>query len=293
MNIQDSRIGLIGVGLMGHGIASNIQQHGYSITLLEHAGNQPLDDLLEKGAELKQTPAQLAASCDVIIICVTGTPEVEQVVFAEQGILQGIRAASVVIDCSTAIPESTLKVHQALTEAGARYLDAPMTRTPKEAAEGRLNLIVGADEDLFQSVLPLLNCFAENITLAGAVANGHRMKLLHNFVSLGFSALLAEATVGARRAGIDDAVLVEVLAKGGGGGVILDRLAPYILQGDDSGFRFSIANAAKDMGYYTEMLANMDVDGSIALAVAELYQQALDNTPAQTPVPRLLDFLQQ
>ena len=293
MNKQDARIGIIGVGLMGHGIARNIQRHGYSIAILEHVGNQPLDDLLEKGAELYQAPAVLAAACDVIIICVTGSPEVEQVVFAEQGLLEGIKPATVIIDCSTAIPESTLKVYQALTEAGARFIDAPMTRTPKEAEEGRRNLIVGADPDLYETLLPLLNCFAENITLAGAVASGHRMKLLHNFVSLGFSALLAEAAVSARRAGIDDAVLVEVLAKGGGGGVILERLAPYIQQGDDSGFRFSIANAAKDMGYYTQMLADMDVDGSIAEVVRDMYQRALDNTPAQTPVPRLLDFLSQ
>ncbi|MDJ0832043.1 MAG: NAD(P)-dependent oxidoreductase [Gammaproteobacteria bacterium] len=293
MNKADLPIGIVGVGLMGHGIARSIQQHGYSISLLEHAGNQPLDDLLEKGAELVQTPADLAAASEIIIICVTGSPEVEQVVFAEDGILQGIQPGNIVIDCSTAIPASTLKVYQALSEAGARYIDAPMTRTPREAEEGRLNLIVGGDPVLFDSLLPLLQCFAENITLAGAVGSGHQMKLLHNFVSLGFSALLAEATASARRAGIEDEVLIEVLAKGGGGGVILQRLAPYIQQGDDSGFRFSIANAAKDMGYYQEMLASMDFDGSIANVVNDLYQRALADTPAQTPVPRLLDFLSQ
>ena len=203
MDKRHTRIGIIGVGLMGHGIASNIQKNGYRIGFVEHPGNQPVADLLQAGAEPYQSAAQLAGASDVIIICVTGSPQVEQVIFGELGVLQGIRPGAVVIDCSTAIAESTLKVYQALQEVGAQFIDAPMTRTPREAAEGRLNLIVGGDPELYASLRPLLSCFAENITLAGPVGSGHRMKLLHNYVSLGFSAVLAEASVSARRAGIE------------------------------------------------------------------------------------------
>ncbi len=293
MDKQHSRIGIIGVGLMGHGIASNIQNNGYRIGFTEHPGNQPVADLLEKGAVSYPSPAQLAGESDVIIICVTGSPQVEQVVFGEQGVVQGIKAGCVVIDCSTAIPESTLKVCRALHEGGAQFIDAPMTRTPREAAAGRLNLIVGGEPELFASLRPLLACFAENITLAGPVGSGHRMKLLHNYVSLGFSAVLAEASVSARRAGIEDQVFVEVLAKGGGAGVILDRLAPFIQQADDSAFRFSIANAAKDMSYYLEMAQHLDAHSGIAQSIRDVYASARDNLPEQTPVPRLIDYLAQ
>ena len=293
MDKQHTRIGIIGVGLMGHGIASNIQKNGYRIGFVEHPGNQPVADLLQAGAEPYQSAAQLAGASDVIIICVTGSPQVEQVIFGEQGVLQGIRPGAVVIDCSTALAESTLKVYQALHEVGAQFIDAPMTRTPREAAEGRLNLIVGGDPELYASLRPLLSCFAENITLAGPVGSGHRMKLLHNYVSLGFSAVLAEASVSARRAGIEDQVFVEVLAKGGGAGVILDRLAPFIQQADDSSFRFSIANAAKDLSYYLEMAQHLDAHFGIAQSIRDVYASARDNLPEQTPVPRLIDYLAQ
>lgn len=184
---------MIGVGLMGHGIATNLLRHGHALTVLEHPGNQPLDALLAAGARTASTPAQVAAASQVVILVVTGSPQVESVVLGEAGLLQGIRPGTVVIDCSTALPLSTVKVAAQVEKAGGQFLDAPMTRTPKEAAEGRLNLLVGGDEALFARYRPLLACFAENITHVGAVGNGHRMKLLHNYVSLGSVALIAEA----------------------------------------------------------------------------------------------------
>ena len=132
-----------------------------------------------------------------------------------------------------------------------------MTRTPKEAAEGRLNLIVGGDRAVFESKRPILKSFAENITYAGEVGAGHTLKLLHNFVSLGFSAVLCEAAAASNKAGIDPAILHDVLAHGGGAGVALDRLSPFILRGRDRRFRFTLANSAKDLGYYCTMAENL------------------------------------
>ena len=117
-----------------------------------------------------------------------------------------------------------------VAEAGGTMLDAPMTRTPKEAAEGRLNLIVGGDRTVFEAKRPILESFAENITYAGEIGAGHTLKLLHNFVSLGFSAVLCEAAAASNKAGIDPAILHSVLAHGGGAGVTLDRLSPFILR---------------------------------------------------------------
>ena len=285
------KIGIIGVGLMGHGIAANIVKHGYPLTLLDHPGNQPVDDLLAAGAVTAKRAADVAAAADIVILCVTGTPQVESVLSGSGGVLEGLRRGTVVIDCSTAIPSSTLRVAEAVEKAGGRFLDAPMTRTPKEAAEGRLNLIVGGDRALFEQCRPILDCFAENIVYAGPVASGHRLKLLHNFVSLGFSALLAEAAACAERAGVDPAVLMEVLASGGGDGVVLRRLRPYIETRDDSSFRFTIANALKDMTYYTTMAAELGAADGTAQAVREAYQRASAQTGAQATVPELVSVL--
>ena len=100
-------IGMIGIGLMGHGIASNLLKHGYPLSLLAHAGNQPLGELVAAGANVYQTPAELARHSQIVIVCVTGTPQVEDALLGAEGVLKGLQAGPTVIDCSTAIPAST------------------------------------------------------------------------------------------------------------------------------------------------------------------------------------------
>lgn len=265
-------IGMIGIGMMGHGIARNIARHGYPLTVLEHAGNQPLDELRAAGVTTQTSARAVAAASDIVLLCVTGTPQVEAVLLGDGGVLEGLKPGAVVIDCSTAVPTSTERVAQAVQQAGGRFLDTPMTRTPKEAHEGRLNLLVGGDAALFAECRPLLACFAENIVHAGPVGAGHRMKLLHNYVSLGFVTLLAEAAACAQRAGVAPEVFVDVLAKGGGGGAALERLKPFLLAQDTSGLRFSMANALKDLSYYNQMAE----DGGAAREIAQAVRSTLD-----------------
>ncbi|GHE23026.1 NAD(P)-dependent oxidoreductase [Halomonas urumqiensis] len=285
---QPRRVGMVGIGLMGHGIATSLLRAGHSLVFLDHPGNQPVDDLLAAGAEARGTSREVAEAAEVVILCVTGSPQVEAVLFEAGGVLEGLAPGSVVVDCSTALPSSTAKVAARVEAAGGRFMDAAMTRTPKEAAEGRLNLIVGAPQALFEEVLPLLEGFAENIAHAGEVGAGHTLKLLHNYVSLGFSAVLAEATAASRRAGIDDAALLEVLGKGGGAGVVLERLRPFIAEDDPSGFRFSVANASKDLGYYHAMTDELGVARGVAAAVHALYSGIEDDSLAVPEVIRVL-----
>jgi 3-hydroxyisobutyrate dehydrogenase len=285
-------VGMIGIGMMGHGIATNVVKHGNPLVVLAHSGNQPLDALLDAGARQVATIPELARQADIVILCVTGTPEVEDVLFSKEGLLSALQPGTVIIDCSTAIPSSTERIAAAVQEAGGKFLDAPMTRTPKEAAEGRLNLIVGGDEALYRECLPLLQRFAENITFAGPVGSGHRLKLLHNFVSLGFSAVLAEAAACAARADVNPEVLVDVLAKGGGASVILERLRPFIERGDSSAFRFTISNALKDMTYYDTMASEAGASHATATAIRETYAGAYHQRASGT-VPELVALLAQ
>ncbi len=284
-------IGLIGAGLMGRGIARNILKHGYKLTVLEHPGNRPLDELLSLGASTRTAAADVAQSSDVVILCVTGTPQVEEVLTAADGVLAGLRPRSIIVDCSTALPASTVLMAAQVEAAGGRFIDAPMTRTAQHAHEGTLNLLVGGAREVVQEVRPVLACFAENITLVGSVGAGHRMKLLHNFVSLGFMSLLAEAAACAQRSNVPAEVLVEVLANGGGGGVALERLRPYLLSRDASPVQFFIANALKDMNYYREMAQETNSAHEIADAVAATFAGVVETGAGQKMLPELVSCL--
>lgn len=283
-------IGMIGIGMMGHGIATNLAKHGHPLVLFEHAGNQPLDALKAGGAATATRAADLAARSDVVILVLTGSPQVEAVLTGPDGVLEGLRPGTVVIDCSTALPDSTARMAKAVQAAGGRFLDAPMTRTPKEAAEGRLNLLVGGDAALLEECRPVLRCFAENIAHVGPVTAGHSMKLLHNYVSIGMVTLLAEAAACAQHSGVTPQAFVEVLAQGGGGGVALERIRPFLLHDDMSTFRFSVANAAKDLGYYNTMAEAAGARHAIAATMQGSLEEALRKS-AEALMPQLVNLM--
>lgn len=286
------KTGMIGIGLMGHGIASNLVKHGYALTVMEHAGNQPLDSLLAQGVKTVKTPKALGAEAEVILLCVTGAPQVEAVLTGDDGLIAGLKPGTIVIDCSTSIPSSTQRLAALVAQTGAILIDAAMTRTPKEAAEGRLNLLVGSDDKTFEQVKPLLSCFAENINHMGEVGAGHQMKLLHNYVSLGTVTVIAEAAACAQRSGIAPENFVEVLATGGGWGAALERLKPFLLNdGDTSNLRFSLSNAAKDLGYYTTFAADSKVDHTVASAIMKTIGQACDDGHADEHLPHMVSYI--
>lgn len=264
------KIGMVGVGLMGHGIAKNIVKNGWELHFLDQEGNQPTADLIALDARPWSSAAEMAAVCDVLLLCVTGTPQVEDVLVGKGATLAALKPGAVVVDCSTAIPSSTRELAASVRAKGCEFVDAAMTRTPKEAEEGRLNLLVGGEAATIEQLRPLLECFAENIFLAGSVGSGHQLKLVHNIISLGTVTLIAEVAACAIEDGMDVVAMVDCLRKGGGGGAALERVAPYILEGNSELLRFTIQNAYKDAGYYNQMATE--------LGAAQLMAQAVQDT---------------
>lgn len=289
MTASIQNIAIIGVGFMGHGIAYNVLKKGFNLKFLDHAGNQPTDDLVALGGSAESDVQALGVWADVVILCVTCSPQVEDVLY-QQGLLQVLGPNKTLIDCSTAIPSSTARIAKDVQATGASFMDAPMTRTPKEAAEGRLNLIVGSSVELFERVKPLLQSFAENITHAGEIGAGHQMKLIHNFVSLGFAGIFSEAAASAKVAGIKPSVFLEILGKGGGAGVVFNRLQPYLESGDVSGFQFSLSNARKDLTYYDMMATESGAKHDLASAMRKFYEDGASQNEA-APMPKVIDML--
>lgn len=284
-------VGMIGIGLMGQGIARNVLKRGFPLAILDHPGNQPTGDLVAGGARVYQTPAALAAEVDVIILCVTGAPQVEAVLTGPGGVLETLKPGTIVIDCSTSLPRTSERMAAAVAAAGGVFIDAAMTRLPQHAQAGTLNLLIGGDPAVLERVRPLLESFSESMTHVGPVGAGHLMKLLHNYVSMGFLALLSEVSAHAHHAGIDTATLVDVLAKGGGGGVALDRISPFLLTGDSSNVSFALSNACKDLTYYTQTATESGVHREIAEAVTRTLQSAVDDGHGGKYIPELAAVL--
>ncbi|MEQ5837334.1 NAD(P)-dependent oxidoreductase [Marinobacter sp. NFXS9] len=286
-------VGIIGVGLMGHGIAKNIVGKGWDLHFLDQEGNQPTSDLIELGAKPSRHAAEMAAMCDVLVLCVTGTPQVEDVLVGAGAALNALQPGTIIVDCSTAIPSSTRRLAEKVREKGCEFIDAAMTRTPKEAEEGRLNLLVGGATETIDQLRPLLESFAENIFIAGGVGCGHQLKLVHNIVSLGTVTLIAEVAACAIKDGMDVTAMVDCLRKGGAGGAALERVAPYILEGNSEMLRFTIQNAYKDAGYYSQMAKELGSAHIMAQAVQDTLGGLVERGEGNAFMPEQVKLLQQ
>jgi 3-hydroxyisobutyrate dehydrogenase-like beta-hydroxyacid dehydrogenase len=280
------RIGFIGAGLMGHGMARNIVEKGYSLCVLAHRNRAPVEDLLARGATEARSAAALARASDVVILCVPSSAEVELCVLAEDGIMAGAHEGLIVIDCTTAEPASTERVATALASRNVRFADAPLTRSPKDAEAGRLNVLVGADAATLAAVRPVLATFAENVFHIGPVGSGHKLKLINNFLSQGIAALVAEAVTTATKAGVDLATMFEVVSAGGANSSVFQRFMPWVL-GRDSGMVFKLRNGQKDIRYYTHLAEAVGSTAFLGEAVHQIFTLAAAQGEGESYVPAL------
>jgi 3-hydroxyisobutyrate dehydrogenase-like beta-hydroxyacid dehydrogenase len=285
------RVGLIGVGLMGYGIGKNIVTKGHSLKVLAHKNREPVEKLLKLGATEGKSPREIAAESDVVILCVTGSPQVEDVVYREDGLLAGVHDGLIVADCSTAEPSSTLKVAADIQKKGGRFADTPLTRTPVEAEAGKLGLMTGGDAATLKELQPILDCFAEAVIHAGGIGAGHRLKLINNFIALGTAAVVSEAVSAAAKAGVDLQALFDIVAAGGANSVMFQRLMKVPLQDDDTALKFTIATARKDLRYYTNMTEQAPTTSFIAEAVHQTFVLAENSGYSGRYVPRMVEFL--
>lgn len=289
MSVQ--RIGLIGVGLMGHGIGKNILAGGYDLAVMAHRNRAPVDDLVARGATERKSPRETAADSDLVILCVTGTPQIEGLVYGEQGLLGAVHDGLVIADCSTAEPASTVRIAADVEARGGHFVDTPMTRTPKEAEAGKLALMVGGPQEVLARIRPVLECFADTIVYAGPVGAAHRLKLINNFVAIAHAAVAAEAIAVAAKAGVDMTALRDIVMAGGGASTMFGRLMNVPLHDDDSHARFTIRNARKDLRYYTNMTEEMPTASFLAEVTHQVTVVADNLGYGERFVPRLVDVM--
>ena len=285
------RIGLIGVGLMGHGIGKNILAKGYELVVMAHRNRGPVDDLIARGATEGFNARAIAADADMVILCVTGTPQIEELVYGNDGLLGAVRDGFVVADCSTAEPVSTVKIAADVELRGGCFVDTPMTRTPSEAEAGKLALMVGGPVDVLARIRPVLECFADTIVHAGAVGSAHRLKLINNFLAMCHAAAAAEAITVATKTGVDMEALRAVIMAGGAASTMFGRLINVPLHDDDGHAQFAIRNARKDLRYYTNMTEELPIASFLAETTHQIMVLADNLGYGERFVPRLIDVM--
>jgi 3-hydroxyisobutyrate dehydrogenase-like beta-hydroxyacid dehydrogenase len=281
-------IGFIGLGMMGHGMARNLLAKGYALRFMAHRSRDNLQDLVDAGAQEVHTHRALAEGAEAVILCVTGSPQVESIIEGEGGLLEAVEAGQIVIDCSTAEPHSTARLRAALAERGASLVDAPLARTPKEAEEGRLNTMVGASDEDFLRVRPILATFCENIFHVGPAGHGHVVKLISNMLAMTMAASIAEALAAAAKSGLSLQKVYEVISAGGVNSGIFQMMVGPMLKGDLSGMKFAIGSGRKDLRYFTHMTELLPTTSHLAEAAHQSFVQAVNLGLADRFIPSLL-----
>ncbi len=286
-----ARIGFIGVGLMGHGMAKNIVEKGHPLTIMGNRNRAPVDDLVGRGATEVATPAQIAQACDVVFLCVTDSSVVERVVRGPDGLKSGAREGLVIADCSTANPVSTIALAQELAASGVTFCDAPLGGTPSNAEEGQLSAMIGCDAATFALLEPICLTWAKSVRHVGEVGMGHKMKLLNNFIAMGYGAIYAEALALGQKVGITPQVLDSVLRGSRMDCGFYQTFFRYVLEGDRNAHQFTLTNAAKDMRYLAALADSALVANPVGAAVKNTYASAVAQGRAEDYVPMIADFI--
>jgi len=288
---EKQRVGFVGVGYMGHGMAKNLVEKGHPLSIKGNRNRQPIDDLIARGARELATPREIAEASDIVFLCLPGSPQVEEAVRGADGLKAGAREGLIIVDTSTADPNSTLALAAELGPLGVRFIDAPLGRTPKEAESGELDTMIGADEATFAVLKPVVECWAKRIIHVGPVGAGHSMKLLMNFLSLGYAALYSEAmTIGAKT-GISKEVFDSVISGSRMDCGFYQTFRKYVVEGDVNAHLFSLRNAHKDLRYLNAVANAAGVAHYLATAVKNPYAHAEATGQGDKNVPQISDVI--
>ncbi|MBL7187493.1 MAG: NAD(P)-dependent oxidoreductase [Phycisphaerae bacterium] len=245
------KIGYIGIGIMGLPMAGNLLKAGHSLYIHNRTLSK-CDSLAAQGATVCASPAEVAENAEVVFINVPDTPDVEQVIFGSNGISQSARAGLTVIDNSTISPSTTRQFAERLQDKGVEYLDAPVSGGDVGAQKGTLAIMVGGDEHVFQKCLPLLEILGSKIVRVGPVGMGQTTKACNQLFCALHMLACCEGISLARKAGLDPAVMVNVVSSGAGGSWALANLGPKIVADDlDPGFMIDLL--CKDLRLVMEL----------------------------------------
>lgn len=269
------KIGYIGIGIMGLPMAGNLLKAGHSLHLHNRTSSK-CDALAARGATVCASPAEVAENAKVVFINVPDTPDVEQVIFGSNGISQSARAGLTVIDNSTISPSATRKFAERLKDKDVEYLDAPVSGGDVGARKGTLAIMVGGDEQVFKKCLPLLEILGSKIVRVGPVGMGQTTKACNQLFCALHMLACCEGIALAKKAGLNPAVMVDVVSSGAAGSWALANLGPKIVADDlDPGFMIDLL--CKDLRLVMELAQ----EAKLSLSGIDLAQGLFNKAQAE------------
>jgi len=284
------KIGFVGVGLMGHGMAGSLLDAGHPLCIIAHRNREPIDDLVGRGATEADSLESLAKASDIVHICAPGSPQVEAIV---TDLIAHMTPGGVIVDCSTSNPVSTEMLAAKVEDAGLHWADAPLGGTPAQAMTGELAAMVGAREEVFSRLEPVFDTWAATIVRVGGPGAGHKMKLLNNFLAMGYGALYAEALAMAEKSGVGTAMFDSVIRGSRMDCGFYQTFMGYAVEGNREAHKFTLTNALKDMTYLAAMADGAGVANPVQGAIKNSFAMAVNTggDGAEDYVPHLVDFV--
>lgn len=261
------RVGFIGLGIMGSGMTHNLLRASVDLTVYNRTPGR-MQPLADAGAATAASPAGLAATTDVVFVCVSDTPDAEEVLLGSDGVVHGAKPGSLVVDMSTISPRATRRIAERLAEAGVAMLDAPVSGGSEGAAKGTLSIMVGGAEADLSRARPYLEAIGSTITHVGPIGAGQSCKLVNQILVVVNMLATAEALVFAQAAGLDLERTIDAVAGGAGGSWMLSNRGPQAVRRDwRPGFTVDLQQ--KDLRLVLEAA---DETGAPVLATSTVFQ---------------------
>ena len=228
---MSERIGFIGLGIMGRGMARNLLKAGFDLRVWNRTSSR-MDELVDAGADAGASPSDVAANSDITITCVSDTPDVEAVILGESGVIEGAQTGSLVIDCSTISPQVTQEIAKTLADKGVHMLDAPISGGSEGAAKGTLAIMIGGDAAQVERAMPVFEAMGQTITHVGDSGAGQTVKLVNQVLVVGNCLAMCEALMLAQAGGVDLTKAYEAVKNGAAGSWMFTNRAPQIIAND-------------------------------------------------------------
>jgi len=268
-----SRIGFVGLGTMGAFMAQNLLRTGFDVTVWNRSAGRDTD-LVAMGARVASTPAQVGEACEIVVVCVTDAPQVNEVVFSSDGLADGLRPGSLIVDCSTISPVSTRDFADRLAARQVHWVDAPVSGGSEGAQRATLSIMVGGDESDVARARPVLDAMGSTITHVGELGAGQWAKAINQVIIAGTYLGVAEGITLGLTAGLDMDKVVTALAGGAAGSWILQNRSGRMIANEyPLGFKISLHR--KDLAIALALASQTGADLPVASLAAALEDELI------------------